>query len=233
MNKVIYNGLQNAVHPSDQEQTRDPIFANVVAHFFRKGPYDDWAPDWGQYELYIPEGIPGHWRPYLESNLGPNRPRDQGDEWVHVDGSRSYRTNACHAAKPVTTWPAELAYERVLRGAGPVVPQRDAVDARVVLDASRVCGRIIDAVYETPGYPASQLAKAPRGRDHDGMPDAGETEHGLDPDDSTDGSGDLDGDGYTYVEEFLESLVPAWASGTLRCATSDPQPGEATRQQGV
>jgi len=43
--------------------------------------------------------------------------------------------------------------------------------------------------------------------DHDGLPDAWEKKHGLDPADPSDASGDLDCDGYTNVEEWLNELV--------------------------
>lgn len=44
--------------------------------------------------------------------------------------------------------------------------------------------------------------------DLDGMPDAWETAHGLNPGDASDGSADSDKDGYTNVEEFLNSTDP-------------------------
>jgi hypothetical protein len=39
------------------------------------------------------------------------------------------------------------------------------------------------------------------------MPDDWETRFGLDPDDSSDGSLDPDGDGYTNLEDYLNGLV--------------------------
>jgi hypothetical protein len=39
------------------------------------------------------------------------------------------------------------------------------------------------------------------------MPDEWELAMGLDPDDPADGGGDLDGDGYTNVEEYLHELL--------------------------
>ncbi len=44
--------------------------------------------------------------------------------------------------------------------------------------------------------------------DADGMPDAWETNHRLNPADATDGAIDTDTDGYTNVEEFLYNLDP-------------------------
>ena len=44
--------------------------------------------------------------------------------------------------------------------------------------------------------------------DRDGMPDAWEREHGLDPGDGGDHRGDRDGDGYTNIEEWLNGTVP-------------------------
>jgi len=43
--------------------------------------------------------------------------------------------------------------------------------------------------------------------DHDGIPDAWEKSHGLNPNDPSDGNGDLSHDGYTNLEKYLYSLV--------------------------
>jgi hypothetical protein len=44
--------------------------------------------------------------------------------------------------------------------------------------------------------------------DADGLPDAWETAHGLDPKNPADASADLNGDGYTNIEDFLNGLDP-------------------------
>lgn len=44
--------------------------------------------------------------------------------------------------------------------------------------------------------------------DLDGMPNTWESANGLNPDDAADRNGDTDADGYTNVEEYLNSLVP-------------------------
>lgn len=55
-----------------------------------------------------------------------------------------------------------------------------------------------------PVYQGTPYADA----DSDGMPDAWETAHGLNPKDAADASADANGDGYTNVEDFINGLDP-------------------------
>ena len=50
---------------------------------------------------------------------------------------------------------------------------------------------------------------APEDKDGDGMPDAWETAHGLNPDDPRDGSTVANGDGCTNLETYLNSIEAA------------------------
>lgn len=90
---------------------------------------------------------------------------------------------------------------------GTTLPQRDAVDTRVVSEVRSGTGRIIDSPSDVGGYPDLAAGQPPTDSDHDGMPDEWELAMGLDPGDPADGSGDLDGDGYTNVEEYLHELL--------------------------
>lgn len=104
--------------------------------------------------------------------------------------------------------PAGLdAIERVLDGAGASLA-RDPIDRRIMADVRAGTGRIIDAISDTPGWPELSSGSAPRDSDGDGMPDAWETAMGLDPSNPADGPADRDGDGYTNLEGYLNSLVP-------------------------
>ncbi|MDW8263256.1 MAG: hypothetical protein RMJ35_12085, partial [Phycisphaerales bacterium] len=66
---------------------------------------------------------------------------------------------------------------------------------------------IITDPSQVGGYPAYQgtpYADA----DSDGMPDDWEREHGLNPSDPGDSTGDLNGDGYTNIEKFIYGIDP-------------------------
>ena len=84
--------------------------------------------------------------------------------------------------------------------------RRDAVDLRVVEHVRNGQGRLIDSQDEVGGWPALNTAPAPVDTDRDGMPDAWETSRRLDPDCASDGNDDRDRDGYTNLEEYLNSL---------------------------
>ena len=57
------------------------------------------------------------------------------------------------------------------------------------------------------GYP-NYSGKPYVDTDGDGLPDSWETAHGLNPKDATDALGDLNGDGYTNIEDFINGLDP-------------------------
>ena len=59
---------------------------------------------------------------------------------------------------------------------------------------------------EVGGYPNYQ--GTPRvDSDSDGMPDEWENQHGLDPNNASDAIQDLNGDGYTNIEEYINATV--------------------------
>jgi hypothetical protein len=114
-----------------------------------------------------------------EFELGDNRPRTQS---------------------------AQDAYEAILSTSGASLV-RDTADARLVQGIRDQSHRMIDSQEEVGGWPDLQTVPPPSDRDGDGMPDDWELSHHLDSDDRADGNGDRDGDGYTNLEEYLNSLV--------------------------
>lgn len=101
----------------------------------------------------------------------------------------------------VTTQPAAEAYELVLDQAG--AWPRDAMNRRTVMEARNGSGalsNVSDPLIESGPEP-------PPDADLDGMADAWEAAHGLDPADAGDSSEDRDGDGYTNIEEYINELA--------------------------
>jgi hypothetical protein len=62
------------------------------------------------------------------------------------------------------------------------------------------------------GWPQLRSTLAALDSDGDGMPDDWERSHGLNPHDPSDRNGDRNGDGFTNLEEYLNSLCPTAAA---------------------
>jgi len=150
---------------------------------------------------------------YLSHNLGPGRTTDSGDDWALVSGgsNETYRTDT-------PPWPLSGVGEHdvagvksiVLQGAGASAPSRDSLDTEMVDDALNGTGSYISSPY----WPTLAAGTAPADTDNDGMPDSWESAHGLNPNNAADGNSDRDGDGYTNIEEYFNSLIPTVATST-------------------
>mgnify|MGYP006175200473 CR=1 FL=1 len=133
----------------------------------------------------------------------------------------------------VTVMSAQEAYEYVLNNVGATLPKRDAVDERIVkqvrtgkievkdglentigkefikrrLPADSYKKGIITSPDQVGGYPVYK-GKAYKDADNDGIPDAWEKKYGLNPNDASDANGDLNGDGYTNIEKYINGIDP-------------------------
>ena len=160
----------------------------------------------------------GSARVYLEGNIWPGNPDGKLDPWQALepvaDGKvvrkcRGFaQLKAPAECPPITTETAAAAYENVLEYTGCTRPVRDVVDERVIAEVRAGTGRIVDSQNDVGGYPTYASVPPPADTDHDAMPDAWESRFGFSPKDASDGPEDLDGDGYTNVEEFLNETDP-------------------------
>lgn len=133
----------------------------------------------------------------------------------------------------LTIMSAQEAYDYVLENVGSTLPTRDAVDERIVRvvktgvieypknvnldDVPKFVHRrlpedsykmgIITHPDQVGGYPKYK-GKAYKDTDGDGMPDWWEKKHGLNPNDPSDANGDLNGDGYTNIEKYINGIDP-------------------------
>ena len=153
------------------------------------------------------------------------------------------RSNSPWFDNYITLDSAEDAYRKVIdntSGAGANKPALDYIDSRYHKEVSTgtttykgskdgLAG-IIDSQSDIGGYPNSTNFKsgtAPADTDRDGMPDAWETEHGLDPANANDGAiVSLSADDYTNLELYLNELAGDDVAFNGTPITYDPIEGE-------
>lgn len=235
-NNVLYNWGYNSSYGGEKQQKGNPEFnsitVNFVGNYYKPGP----ATQSGKisYRILNPsyrnETDYGKW--YVAGNVIEGYPEVSADNWnggVQIAGDK----HMLSAMKMAAPWNAMKineqtpleAYKVVLANAGCVLPVRDAVDKRIidevrngnatyegetykkkskVADKSRICG-IIDSQKDVGGWPELKSLPAPTDSDHDGMPDEWEEKNGLNPNDATDRNQKAS-DGYTYLENYLNSL---------------------------
>jgi hypothetical protein len=125
---------------------------------------------------------------------------------------------------PVTVQSAREAYEAVLSGAGATLPRRDAVDRRIIEEVrsgkvTYLSGYgIVTDINQVGGYPEYQ-GKPLADLGPDGILLAWKKKYGLDPKDAALAAKDLEGDGYTVIEKYLNGQDP-----TKKCLETGPAP---------
>jgi hypothetical protein len=158
-------------------------------------------------------------RAHMSGNVLEGKPEIAADNWLAYVGSAEGQQKV-KSIEPlfesyVTTHSATELLDDVLDDVGATLPRRDAVDQRVVDDVRRrrhsLTGSranlpgIIDSQADAGGWPEYRSAEPPADMDHDGVPDAWELSHDLDPRDPTDGA-TYRADGYTNLELYLHEL---------------------------
>ena len=193
-------------------------FINCVNNVWRPGPMSDPTKQ----PIAMKGSLPDLAKGWMSGNVFEQREDFTRDNyaaldfnrWLHEGSGYKYAGKlkdwraaaepALAAATPKTQ-PATEALELVLQHAGASL-QRDAVDARVIANARDRKGKTLDSQSEVGGWPVLADGAAPPDQDGDGMPDAWEKAHGLNPADAGDRNADRDGDGYTNLEEYLNIL---------------------------
>jgi hypothetical protein len=173
--------------------------SNFINNYYQQG-----VATGGPVALYIRNASGKTW---FEGNYMDGR--SVSDQWTLVVSSQppsSYRVEQPFAVGAVTTDSAPVAYRRVLKSAG-ASKVRDAIDARVVESVRRRTGSLINSQRDVGGWVPMRAGKKPQDSDNDGMPDRWERSRGLNAKDAGDATADRNGDGYTNVEEYLNSLI--------------------------
>ena len=229
-NNVIYNWGGNSCYGGDA------MNVNIVNNYWKPGPgtsnstkerilstgrsLDTTSPLYGIWGKY-----------YVDGNYVAGSPRTTQDNWTYGVYSQFHssqlpvsdadkeevKIETPHAFGEITTHSATKAYELVLDHAGANL-FRDAVDKRAVDDTRAGKATIMNGgngstngYIDTPsaagGWPELPSGEAPEDTDGDGMPNAWETEKGLNPASAADGNLKTVDGIYTNVEVYINSLV--------------------------
>jgi len=223
-NNVLFNWRHRTVDGGDASS-----MVNIIANYYKPGPAVNEGAS--RYRICRPQHLDMHseaqrdgkW--YVAGNFVEGSPQITSDNWaggVQFDDveteaeiralTKKVRASAPAPALPITQQSAQEAYELVLAKAGAILPRRDPVDERIVrivrTGKPTYKNGIIDIPSDVGGWPQYNSQPAPVDCDHDGMPDAWEEKFGLDRKDPSDGPQDVDEDGYTNVEEWLNGTDP-------------------------
>jgi len=202
-NNVIYNCSRNGYSSGKSKA----VYMNYVGNYLIAGPSTDRSARRIAFEANAPNNMT-IWQAGNCIDGEPNGRLDGVDTgWEMFRGSFRKAEEEIPTAA-VETDSAEQAYRRVLAEAGALPWRRDAVDQRIINEViSNQGGKIIDSQDQVGGYPQLPEVHRPAqwDTDADGMPDWWEQRYGTDPD-KPDNNGDLDGDGYTNLEAYLNGF---------------------------
>lgn len=223
-NNVIYNWDYNSAYGGEAHQVNDsrtpPIefsLVNLVNNYYKPGPATDASvnarivnptyrtvkTDYGQF--------------YVAGNYIVGNAAVTADNWnggVNPQGGSGdlplVKLNAPWPAMAINQQSAVDAYASVLAHAGCSKPVRDALDLRLIGEvsggtATYGASGIIESQAEVGGWPVLNSTAAPADTDHDGMPDAWETNRGLNPNNAADRN-TVASNGYTMLENYLNEL---------------------------
>ena len=213
-NNVVYNYSTRAIDGK-------PHGINVINNYYKPGPSTGSAvnPVFVRIDDMKAVGIDAENNWYIEGNCNPEYPEVLENNWNFVRYQGSTNEENSRAIIPFDDAGYRLrtaaeAYDEVLEFVGACVPRLDSIDLRAIHDTrtgtTTVGNGIINHPGDVGGWPEYKTYNVPVDTDGDGMPDEWEIAHGFDADDPADGNLDGNYDGYTNIEDYLNSLVPSF-----------------------
>ena len=165
---------------------------------------------------------------YVAGNIGPNNANPVNDNWVMVREITDENGDTVGAlstkyrrATPLPALPVPITVDPVntleavmlptvgasqrLDCLGNWVPNRDAVDTRIINEYNTSRGIIPATENDVGGFPVIANGTPCPDSDHDGMPDAWEQAHRLNPNNAADGA-QISSNGYTNLENYLNGI---------------------------
>lgn len=221
-NNVVYNWDRRTTDGGAE-------FVNFVKNYYKPGPasgreLDELNPDLEAINAFGPQLY------YVEGNVmaGVHGPEGPAGPFMGVDPKVDLPYTAFTRTAPffeayVTTQSAEDAYNNVLADVGCNRPRLDDHDTRIINETRNGTFTYRGSVTNRPGLIDNQAdaggwetypeihRDADFDTDADGLPDGWETAHHLScsspAGDFSDANGDIDGDGCTNLEQYLNHLA--------------------------
>jgi hypothetical protein len=216
-NNVVFNWKNRTTDGGAHE-------VNFVNNYYKPGPAT---------KLFLAlkpqySSFPGTQRYYFDGNIMEGKfgvkDQEKGREAGTEKGGKVPTEYSPWSDKPffesfVKTHDAKETFTNVLANVGCNFPALDEHDTRILEEVRTGKTKYKGSKTGLPGLPDSQedvggwdnypeiKRPADWDKDGDGMPDAWEKQYGLDPADPADGNKDLNGDGYTNLEKYINSLV--------------------------
>ena len=213
-NNVIYNWGSHSSYGGESGKY------NIVANYFKAGPGTNpkIADRITQIDLDNDSTIcpPGYGRYFIQDNYVFGFPTVTKNNWEGVYFKSGININNSKQSKPFSYFPvtedcAEKAYEKVLKFSGASY-KRDTVDARICYEVKTGTSTykgsqsgkpgLIDSQTDVGGWPEYKSLPAPVDINNDGIPDGWLEKH-FPGKNAT----DINKEGYTYLEVYLNSLI--------------------------
>jgi len=208
-NNVIFNWGFNSAYGGEMGKQ------NMINNYYKSGPATNAKV---RNRIVEPYDSLGRW--YIDGNYVEGFPDVTSDNWAGgVQGDFvkviDIRVLSPFRYDPVETQSAADAYKLVLEKVGAILPKRDALDKRIIIETkSGKCAYgdsygahtgIIDSQRNTEGWPELKTFNVLSDTDKDGMPDIWEISKGLDPNNAGDRN-NLSPGGYTKLELYINGL---------------------------
>ncbi|RNI28280.1 T9SS C-terminal target domain-containing protein [Rufibacter immobilis] len=222
-NNVLYNWADNSAYGGENGQY------NLVNNYYKPGPATPGSKNKRIVQVSFeadPAYGAGYGTFYINGNHVEGNAAVTQDNWaggvdyasnLPIEKRAQVKLTAPIAYHMQTDHTAVEAYEAVLAQAGASL-KRDPVDTRIIREVRTGTATyggafgekkgIIDTQATVGGWPVLESLPAPADTDHDGMPDAWETQYGLNPNNPADRNADANNNGYTNLEEYLNGQSP-------------------------
>ncbi|MDR2839772.1 MAG: hypothetical protein LBV75_00680 [Paludibacter sp.] len=226
-NNVIYNWGFNSSYAGENGQY------NIVNNYYKPGPatkksvqhriLEAWqSNDYGGFHDFGYFYIAGN---VMESNATVSKNNWEGVDYktysdhLRLNDTKPHSDSLLARCQILTPWEYEIttqhnarqAYNAVLQQAGASF-RRDAIDQRIIAEtktgkATFGENGMVDSQEQVGGWAELKSLPYPTDSDNDGIPDAWEKKHNLNPNDASDAVKFSISNDYTNIEVYLNSLV--------------------------